>query len=154
DSVVRQGVAYFSSAGNDARQSYESVFRAGATLAARQFPSAPGAPTFLGGTAHNFTPSGSPDYLQRITIPSFSTLVITFQWDSPFFAAGGAGSPNDLDIYLFDAAGARVVAGSISDNVGGDAVEIFEFTNTGATADFNLMIVHFAGPPPGYIKYI
>jgi subtilase family protein len=156
DTVVRQGAAYFSAAGNYARQSYESPFRAGASFVQDQFPSAPGAPTFFGGVAHNFAPSGTPDHFQRITIPAGRTLLISFQWDSPFFSAGGLGTPNDVDIYLFDAARAKVVAGSATDNVNGDgdALEIFSFTNNGATADFNLMIVSFAGPPPGYIKYV
>ena len=37
DTVVRQGAAYFSAAGNSAKQSYESAFRAGATFTQGQF---------------------------------------------------------------------------------------------------------------------
>ncbi len=156
DTVVRQGAAYFSAAGNEARQSYQSAFRAGATpFAADQFPHAPGAPRFRGGIAHNFAPSGAPDYFQRITIPAFSTLIISLQWDSPFFSVSGApGSPNDVDVYLFDAAETTVVDGATDDNVPRDPVELFSFTNSGPTADFNLMIVSFAGPPPGFLKYV
>jgi subtilisin family serine protease len=155
DTVVSQGAAYFSAAGNDARQSHESVFRAGSSFAPGQFPSMGfQAPSFRGGIAHNFAPSGPPDHLQRITIPAFGTLTISFQWDSPFFSAGGAGSPNDLDIYVFNAAGTQVVGGSIDPNVGQDAVEFLSFTNFGLAADFNLMLVSFAGPLPGFVKYV
>jgi len=155
DTVVGLGATFFSAAGNQARESYESVFRAGAIFKDGAFPSVPGAAHFFGGTAHNFAPSGPPDHMQRVTIPSGETLMIPFQWDSPFFSvSGGAGSPNDLDIYLFNAAGTMVVAGSIDANVGGDASEILFFTNTGPTADFNLMIVSFEGPLPGFIKYV
>jgi hypothetical protein len=154
DTVVRQGAAYFSSAGNHARQSYESVFRAGTVFTLGQFPSAPGAPLFFGGTAHNFASSGPPNHFQRITIPSGDTLLISFQWDSPFFSAGGAGSPNDLDVYLFNAAGAVVIRGAAAPNEGGDAVEMLAYTNSGPTVDVNLMLVSFAGPLPGFIKYI
>jgi subtilisin family serine protease len=155
DTVVSQGAAYFSAAGNDARQSYESVFRAGSSFAPGQFPSMGfQAPTFRGGIAHNFAPSGPPDHLQRITIPAFSALTISFQWDSPFFSAGGAGSPNDLDIYVFNAAGTQVVGGNIDPNVGQDALELFSFLNFGPAADFNLMLVSFAGPLPGFVKYV
>ena len=36
-----------------------------------------------------------------------------------------------------------------------DPVELFSFVNTtGATADFNIMIVNFAGSNPGLMKYI
>jgi hypothetical protein len=154
DTVVGQGAAYFSAAGNEARQSYESVFRAGASFKEGAFPSAPGAPPFGGGTAHNFAPSGPADHMQRITILAGRTVIVTFQWDSPSFSSGGAGSPNDVDIYLLNAAGDTVVAGSIDGNVGGDPVEIFAFTNTGATADFNVMILLFEGPAPGVVKYV
>jgi subtilisin family serine protease len=156
DTVVSQGAAYFSAAGNEARRAYESPFRAGTVFTDGQFPSTPGAPHFFGGTAHNFAPSGSPDHFQRITIPQLSTLIIAFQWDSPTASAcvGCPGTPNDLDIYLFDAAGTTVVDGAPSDNVNGDPVEIFSFTNNGATADFNLMIANFDGPLPGFIKYV
>jgi hypothetical protein len=158
DTVARRGVAYFSSAGNEARRSYESVFRPGATFSEDQFPRASGAPRFFGGVAHNFAASGDADHLQRITMPAGSTLTVSLQWDSPFLSAGGPGSPNDVDVYLLNAAGTMVVAGSAANDLGGDAVEIFSFTNTGLTADFNLMIVSYVGssptPLPGYIKYV
>ena len=57
-------------------------------------------------TGHRIGVLNPLDHMQRVTIPSGETLMIPFQWDSPFFSvSGGAGSPNDLDIYLFNAAG-------------------------------------------------
>ena len=155
DSVVGLGVAYFSSAGNFARQSYESVFRGGATFAAGAIPSAAGASIFAGGIAHNFATSGPPAHLQRITITAGATLVISLQWDAPFFSvSGGLGSPSDVDIYLLDAGGNHVLGGIAANNVGGDASEVFSFTNGGPTADFNVMIVASSGPVPGFLKYV
>jgi len=154
DQVVAQGATYFSAAGNDARNSYQNPFVAGTVFAAGQIPSTISAPFFFGGTAHNFGTANAPDYFQRVTIPHLSTISIALQWDSPFFSAGGPGSSNDVDVYLLSADASTVVAGSTNDNLGDDAVEIFEFTNFGATADFNLMIVNFRGPSPGFIKYI
>ncbi|HMH52416.1 MAG TPA: S8 family serine peptidase [Candidatus Acidoferrum sp.] len=157
DTVVSQGAAFFSAAGNDARQSYESAFRAGPTLAQGSIPSALGAPHFFGGVAHNFAPTGAADVMQRITIPSGSTLTIVLQWDSPFVSvSGGAGAPSDLDVYILNADGTQVVGGigGTDDNLGGDAFEMVDFTNSGPTADFNILIVGYAGPVPGYIKYI
>lgn len=150
DTVVGQGAAYFSAAGNDARLSYESGFRAGTVFTDGQFPN------FFGGTAHNFDPSGPLDHFQRITIPHNSSLLIILQWDSPTASAcvGCPGSPNDVDVYLFDATATQVVGAALSDNMNGNPIEILEFTNTGPTADFNLMIVNFAGPLPGFLKYI
>jgi hypothetical protein len=156
DTVVRDGATYLSAAGNDGRNSYEAPFNPGAAFGPNAFPSAgPQAPAFFGGTAHNFAPAGAPpDQLQRITIPAGQVLVLSLQWDSPFASAGGAGSPNDVDVYVFNAAGTQVVGGSTDINIGGDAVEMLFFQNTGPTADFNLMIVSFQGPPPGRLKYI
>ncbi len=156
NSVVSGGVAYFSAAGNQARQSYESVFRAGGVFAQGAIPSAAGAPPFFGGTAHDFDPRGSTDVFQRITLPPGAGFVMSFQWDSPAFSVSGApGSPNDLDVYVLNAAANQVVAGATLDNHGNDPIEVFSFTNaTGVTANFNIMIVKFSGPNPGLIKYV
>jgi hypothetical protein len=122
------------------------VFAAGA------FPGFP----FFGGTAHNFDTSGGTDTFQRITLPNGAGFIMSFQWDSPTFSVSGApGSLNDVDVYLFNAAGTQVLAGSNFGNVGGDPIEVFSFTNTtGATADFNIMITSFEGPNPGFLKYV
>ena len=156
DTVVSHGVAFFSAAGNDGRQSYESPFRPGPTLADGSIPPlAANGPHFFGGLAHNFAPSGPADVMQRITIVGGGTLTLSLQWDSPFFSvSGGGGTRNDLDIYLLNAAGNRVVAASSTADIGGDAFEFLDFTNNGPTADFNLVIVLFEGTPPGLLKYI
>ncbi|HEV8341178.1 MAG TPA: DUF4214 domain-containing protein, partial [Candidatus Binatia bacterium] len=156
DNVVAGGAAYFSSAGNQDRQSYQSAFRPGDLFAEGALPSAPGAPPFLGGTAHNFNSSGGNDHFQSITIPGLTTVVFILQWDSPFFSVSGSpGSQNDLDIYLLDASASQVLVGSAFNNVGGDAVEILGVRNNGtASATVNLMIVKHSGADPGLIKYI
>ena len=156
DSVVAGGVAYFSSAGNQARQSYQSVFRAGDFFADGAFPSAFGAPSFLGGIAHNFNLSGGKNHFQSITIPGFTTVRFSLQWDSPFFSVSGSpGTENDLDIYVLDASVTQVLAGSAFNNVGGDAIEFLGVRNNGAApVTVNLMIVKHSGPDPGLLKYV
>ena len=156
NSVVAGGVAYFSSAGNNGRNAYESGFRPGPVLAIDAIPSATGAPRFFGGTAHDFDPGAGTDTFQRITLPSGGSFVMSFQWSSPAFSVSGApGSQNDLDVYILNASATQVVGGSISDNVGNDPIEFLSFTNTtGATADFNIMIVNFTGADPGLMKYV
>jgi hypothetical protein len=156
DSVVAGGVAYFSSAGNQARQSYQSVFRAGDSFADGAFPSIFDAPHFFGGVAHNFDSSGGKKHFQSITIPAFTTVVFSFQWDSPFFSVSGPpGTQNDLDVYLLDAAATRVVGGSAFNNIGGDALEFFGVRNNGAApVTVNLMLVKYSGIAPGMIKYV
>jgi hypothetical protein len=156
DTVVAGGSAYFSAAGNSGRQAYENPFRPAADFAQDSIPSAPGAPRFFGGIAHDFDAGTGTDHFQSITVPAGATIVFSFQWDSPFFSvSGGTGSSNDLDIYILNAAATLVLAGSAVNNVGGDAVEVFAFTNTsGATANFNVMLVKFSGSNPGLMKYV
>jgi subtilisin family serine protease len=158
DTVKGRGVPYFSSAGNEARQSYQSEFRAGPSFADGAFPSAPGAPHFFGGTAHDFDPGLGVDVFQRITIPAGTRFTISFQWDSPFASVcpGCPGSPNDLDIYVFNDPPTTVLAGSTSTNTGGDALEIFGIFNPpgAAVTAFNIMVTKFDGPNPQLIKYV
>ena len=145
DRVVTDGVSYFSSAGNFARDSYESGFNPSGVVA-----------TGIG-EFHDFDPGEGVDFLQSITVPVGAQLIISFQWDSPFFSvSGGAGSPNDLDILLFDESGTNVLASSVVANIGNDPVEVFGFVNNGSfgTDQFNLAISNFAGPNPDLLKYI
>jgi hypothetical protein len=55
---------------------------------------------------------------------------------------------------VLNGARTQVVAGASLGNLGNDPIEVFSFTNTGATADFNIMIVKYSGPNPGLIKYV
>jgi subtilisin family serine protease len=158
DTVRGSGVPYFSSAENADRRSYQSRFRAGPSFADGAFPSAPAAPQFFGGTAHDFDPGENVDVFQGITVPEGSQFVVAFQWDSPFASvcSGCPGSPNDLDIYVLNDPPTTVLAGSTFTNTGGDAVEVFGFSNppgSGVTA-FNIMITQFDGPDPQRIKYV
>src|SRR5438093_7686972 len=148
DSVVAQGVTYFSSAGNNARQSYDHAFVAGGVFPAGAFGAG-----FGGGIAHDF---GGGDVFQRITVPAGTSFRLVLQWDSPFFSVGGTGTPNDVDVYLINAAATQVLARAVTNNiVSGDPVEIMSFVNSGAAAiDVNIMIVTFGGPNPGRIKYV
>jgi hypothetical protein len=124
DGIIAR-VTYFSAAGNQARQSYQSVFRPGDFFPDGAFPSVFGAPSFLGGTAHNFDSTGGKNHFQSMTIPGSATVRFSLQWDSPFFSVSGSpGTQNDLDIYLLDASATQVLAGSAFNNVGGDAVEL------------------------------
>ncbi|HEY1270312.1 MAG TPA: putative Ig domain-containing protein [Candidatus Binatia bacterium] len=154
DTVVAGGAAYFSAAGNEARQSYQHAFSSGSTFVDGQFPSAVGAPHFFGGVAHNFGPG---DPFQSLTIPAHGSVTFSLQWDTPMFSVSGSpGARNDLDIYLLNSSATQVIEGSTFDNVGADPVEIFSFTNNGSSPlNVNLMIVKFAGATnPNIVKYV
>jgi hypothetical protein len=149
DRVVSRGVAYFSSAGNAARNSYQATF-----VDSGQDVRVDGTPA---GVLHDFDPGPEVDVRQRMTVPAGSGFVMAFQWDEPFFSVSGVGSRSDLDIYLV--ANGRAVAYSTTANVGGDPVEILSFFNTGLTpatygTEFDLLISLNGGPAPTLMKTI
>jgi subtilisin family serine protease len=145
DRVVSEyNVSYFASAGNEDRRSYESPFYASGVTE-----------LLNGGEFHDFDPGSGVDTLQSIMIPSGRGIILSFQWDSPFFSVSdGTGSPNDLDIFLFDSLGTNVLAGSAESNIGNDPVELFSFTNEGPTSEFNLAISRKSGSDPELMKYV
>jgi subtilisin family serine protease len=145
DLVVNAGIAYFSAAGNSARESYESPFRPSGLSV-----------VFEEAEAHDFDPGPGVDVFQKITVPEGTAIQIGFQWDQPFFSVSGDGSASDIDIFVTDEPPTVVLAESITNNLGGDPVEIINVINpagSGAT-QFNIVIERFAGPNPGLLKYI
>ncbi|MGH9181744.1 MAG: S8 family serine peptidase, partial [Acidimicrobiales bacterium] len=147
DEVVQSGVAYFSSAGNDGRTSYESGFA----------PSAP-FPDYGKGNcaAHDF---GSGDVRQRIKVPADSEARLVFQWDEPFLSVSGApGSAGDMDILILKPGTNTVVdqgkAKGTAVNTGGDPVEVVTFTNNTSFDGLDLVITRCAGPDPALMKYV
>jgi subtilisin family serine protease len=144
DLAKKKGVTYFSSAGNQYNNSYESDYRATTYEVL-----GPG-----NGTVHNFSAPGTfPRYYQPIYIPSGGSFIASFQWDQPSFSAGGAGASSDLDIYLIDTYG-NIVAAGVTDNISsGDPIEIFGYNNSTSNYTFFLVILKFAGPDPSRLKY-
>ena len=153
--VVADGAVYFSAAGNSGRQSYESPFR-----------SAAGPTGLSGGSLHDFDPGPATDAFLDLTIPVGSALTFVLQWDQPFSSVSGApGCQSDIDIFLTGSGNGqfRVLNGAFANNVGGDALEIFSFTNdgsididgvAGADTGFNLALEGLAGPLPGTLKIL
>jgi hypothetical protein len=152
--VHDRGVAYFSSAGNDARASYESAFRLSGSVG-------------VSGVRNNFAPSGKPDPLQTITLTDQGLELIVLNWDEPFKSAGAKGSRSDLDLIFYRMNGKPVpicdnnlqpavcqLPGADS-NIGGDALEEALISNTsGADVQLQLSVELYAGPAPGYLKYV
>ena len=157
DSVVDEGIPYFSSAGNDGRNSYEAPFRDSGN---------PGVISSTS-TAHDFDPSGSAvDTLQEITIRQGGNFrIFTLQWTDPSAIVDGSlGADTDIDVALVnDTLG--IISQSIRDNVQtGVPVEgVLEHTNNGnidanedgvADSTFHLVIEKAVGPDPDEVKYI
>ncbi len=148
DKVVAHGVSYFSSAGNEARQSYTSPFRASGRFVDYGFGPC---------EAHDFSSGAAVDVRQHITLPFGGSIDPVFQWDQPFFSVSGPpGASSDLDILLLQKGTNTAVAASTDPNVGDDPVEIFPFpfVNSSGVTGFNLMIFRCTGPSPGRIKYV
>lgn len=152
DRVARQGVSYFSSAGNQARQSYEGAYR-------------PSGQTFNGCELNDFNAGSSVDTLQSITIAPGADVLIFLQWDQPFASVSraGRGSASDVDLLLFDDKGKLLVTDertgqfpvSADDNVDGDPVEAVQYINyTKAPIKVNLAMTLCSGPEPKVLKWI
>jgi subtilisin family serine protease len=153
--AVSRGVAFFSSAGNDARDSYEAPFRDSGRRG-------------LSGRMHDFDPGRGVDTLQSITATAGSTSLLSVQWDQPFFSVSGrAGSASDIDAYFVDADGvpieictddpAQLVCQfpGVESNIGGDALELPALLNySDSDLQVQLAIELYAGPKPGLLKYV
>lgn len=155
DRVKARGVAYFSSAGNQARQSYESPFRSSAEEGAS------------GGPLHDFDAGRGVDVLQDITAQAESVSLLSFQWDQPWFSVTGKGSASDVDVYFVDDAGDPITLcdtdptalvcqfSGIDMNEGGDAVEIPILINdSDEDVHARLAIELYSGPAPRRMKYV
>lgn len=156
DAAFAQGVAYFSSAGNSARDSFEAAFAGSDENLLLQGSSS----TIDFGEMHDFDAGDGVDVRQHVSIPQGRDIFISFQWDQPFasVSSGGRSSASDMDILLFRGDGelvtSNLVAFSASFNIGGDPVEVFRFVNNTNTTDFDLVITHYGGPEAGLLKYV
>lgn len=138
DSVVNEGVTFFSSAGNFGDYSYTNIFD-GTT-----------APGTITGEAHDF--SGSGDIFQGVLLPEGSyTLVL--QWDDgtdPDMTT----TQTDLDLFLSDDAGFSLL-GFNRENVGTFPIEVVPFAVSGDDVNANVVIARASGPDvPVRFKYI
>ncbi|HVW71408.1 MAG TPA: S8 family serine peptidase [Steroidobacteraceae bacterium] len=155
DQVVARGVAYFSAAGNEGRQSYQSAFRSSGRKG-------------LSGVRHNFNPGAGVADLQHIVAPPGTITLLSVQWDQPSLSANGVrGSQSDIDAIFYNMDGTPIApctdspaqlvcqAPGTANNVGGDAVELPVIVNLSTQElPVQLGIELVSGPPPGLLKYV
>ncbi|MBC8026146.1 MAG: peptidase S8 [Steroidobacteraceae bacterium] len=155
DDVHRDGVAYFSSAGNDARNSYESRFRLSTDIG-------------ISGARHDFASGRTVDALQTVTAGASSITYLPFNWDQPSISANGTrGALSDVDVWFYDMNGDPIEPCSsdpdqlvcqipgIDSNVGFDAIEIPILVNfSEEDIQVQVGIELYEGPAPNYIKYV
>lgn len=130
DNARGAGVAYFASAGNRARQSWEG-----------NYVDDSGANDF-----------GSGDNFQTVvSVPAGAFISIVIQWDEPFGAVS-----TDLDAYLFRSPDlvSPVDSSTDANPTTGIPSETVSFVNPGPAADFLLEIDRFAGTASPFMKYI
>ena len=123
DSVAAKGVAYFSAAGNNGRQSYDNL--------APKFTDQGSGPN-AGEQLLNFDTSGATSATSlSVTIPALQPgefIAIVVEWDQPFVtgAAGSPGASSSIDLCVSGASGFTVI------NLDGTAVTCTGPNATGA----------------------
>lgn len=132
DAARAGGVAYFASAGNRARQSYEGTYRNGAGK-------------------HDFDPGAGVDTRNCFTgtVPTGGFIQVALGWDDPVGAV-----TTDLDIRITNTAGTLMGTAGVTNNIStGMPTDIATFSNGGAAVQPCVEISRFAGATP-QIKWI
>jgi len=163
DKVVSEGAAYYSSAGNNGLEAYESVYRPVSPAEAQELVTSgkenvdlPGlaAAGFPASSFHNFrNADGSVSVTQKYT-SGFGDSV-AFQWDEPFLLGK---VKTNFNIYVFDAAGHFLnpntdpnVFYTTDDNLVTD--EAFEFLQVNP-GTYQIVIANVNDGPARHIKYV
>ncbi len=126
DAAKAAGVAYFASAGNRAKQSWEG--------------------TFNGGTNMDFDPGAGTDTIQTLGTWASSSPYVSLQWAEPW---GAATTDFALDWYLDDV----LVASSDDSNIGGIPNEFEQISFSGSHA-VGIGIRRVSGTGTPLLKYI
>ena len=145
DAVTANGVAYYSAAGNQGRQGYETTFRdSGEYLCLEIFLPYDDCDIQYErvGKLHDFDPGPGQHLFQSITIPLGATLTIAMQWDELF-----GNAKIDHDVVLLDETGTSWYEFGANDNViTGEGWEVLQFTNDEflgpGTTDFTIAITY------------
>lgn len=146
EQAVAAGVSYFTSASNQGGNFFESAFT----------PLATALPGLSGGfVAANFGTAAAPSATIGLTIAKGATATIDLQWDAPFASIGGSsGATTSLGMVLYDSTG-RIVAYALRSQIGGDPVELLQFTNNSASTSFRMAVLTDGGQGvPGQFKFI
>ena len=142
--VVNQGVSYFSAAGNAADDGYLSNFRG-----------VNGTVTGLGaGRFMNFNPNGGTVLTMPITVTA-TGAEISFQFDQPFNTQQVDKTnmvTSQLDFYLLDPTTGAIVASGTDDNT--QTQQPLQFLQNIPAGTYNVAIQVIKGPDPGKVEFV
>jgi len=132
DRARAAGVAYISSAGNRARQSWEGTFTP-----------APGNPTL-----NDFDPGGAHDTFQTVSnVPAGQTRWVELQWDEPWGSA-----PSSFAVHVYHD-GVEFIGSPIVNAPGMPSI-FFGLPALGSTYPLQIQIQRLTGSGPVHLKYI
>jgi hypothetical protein len=132
DNARAAGVAYFASAGNRARQSYEQTYRDASGF-------------------HDFDPGPGADTAQSLTsVPMNGFLVLSLHWDEPVGAA-----QTDLDLRLVHSTLGITLVEDTTDNIAnGIPSATVGIQNVGPSVPVSVEVERAAGSRAPFMKYI
>jgi subtilisin family serine protease len=152
NNVVAGGVSYFAAAGNYDTQAYDTASPASYGSSALNFVTDT-IPNVGTGSFFDFDPSAGVNDRMTFTIPQGSGIILSFQWDQPFYTTNGV--TTDVDIYLINHTTGKVVAHGFADSIANQTpLEFLGFQNKGSTAQFDIVINNYTGPNPGEMKFV
>ncbi|HLJ97224.1 MAG TPA: S8 family serine peptidase [Gemmataceae bacterium] len=145
NTVAAAGVTYTTAAGNLGNNAYENT---SPTFTSDSIFTANGA-NFL-----NFGTAANPSSRQPLTLTPGQGVIITLEWDNPFYNASGDTSSSG--IFLVTAGGSSILAGSDTNtlNTGSPVQTVSYQNNTGVNQNVDLMILNDFGTRPGRIKWV
>lgn len=144
DVTQKNGVSYFSAAGNSASKGYLSQFR-GVTATPGALPT---------GRYMNFNPNGGTAVLLPVTTSSSisGNSAIAFQFDQPWYTTNGVTS--DVDIFLLDSTGAVVSSGNSNNIATQSPDELLSLANAQPNTTYYVAIRVNSGADPGFVQFV